>query len=79
MNDKRKAALYKAVKIGGMLSFIPLVLAAGPVAGYVAGKYLEERFGLPGYVSLVLILIGLAGSVMEIARIIKFALRTESK
>jgi len=71
--------LYKWIRIGGLLSFIPFVLVAGPLGGYFIGSYLEKRFGFPGYVALVLIAFGFAGSAMEIVKIIKAAIRSEGK
>ena len=72
-----KAEAYKWVKIGGILSFLPFVIAAGPVAGYIVGDYLVRKFGLPFYTLLILITLGIAGSIRETIRIIKFALKTE--
>ena len=78
MNGK-KPTVYKWIKIGGLLSFIPIVLVAGPIAGYVLGDYLEKRFGMPFYTSIICMLIGLAGSVTETIKIVRFALRTEDE
>jgi len=78
-SDIRKADLYKWIKIGGLLSFLPFVLVAGPMAGYVLGSYLEKKFGLPAWVSGALITIGFIGSLVETIRIVKIALRTQEK
>ncbi len=79
VNENRKAALYRWIKIGGILSFIPFVLVAGPLAGHFAGSYLEHKFHFPFYTSFVLITIGFIGSVMETVRIIQVALKKESE
>ena len=75
--DERKADLYRWIKIGASLSFLPFVLGAGPIAGYLLGSYLEHRFGLPVYVQIVLVTIGFAASLKETIRIVKIALRTQ--
>ena len=77
--DKRKSDLYKWIKIGGLLSFLPFVLAAGPLGGYMLGSYLEKRFGLPAYILVISITVGFAVSVRETVRIVKIALRTQEK
>ena len=77
--DKRKADLYEWIKIGGLLSFLPFVLGAGPIAGFYLGSYLEHRFGLPNYVSIILAAIGFMASLKETIRIVKIALRTQEK
>ena len=77
--DKRKAEFYRWIKIGGLLSFLPFILAAGPLAGFYLGNYLERRFGLPAYVPIALIVIGFAVSFKETIRIVKITLRTQEK
>ncbi len=54
-------------------------MAAGPLGGYFLADYFEKRFGLPGYVSLIFILIGFIASIRETIRIIKLALKTEKE
>lgn len=77
MINLKKTDLYKWIKIAGILSFIPFVLAAGPIAGFFAADFLEKRFGLPQYTTIILVTIGFVGSVRETVRIIKIALRAE--
>jgi len=74
-----KQDLYNGIKIAGLLSFIPLVLAGGAIGGYLAGDYIEKKiwnssFAVPGFVA-----IGLLGSVIETVRIIKLALKIDGK
>ena len=71
--------IYKWIKIGGLLSFIPIIMAAGPLAGYFAADYLEKRFGLPSFTSAVFIVLGFLASARETVRIIKMALKTEKE
>lgn len=75
----RKADFYKWIKIGGLLSLLPFILVAGPLAGFYLGSYLEKRFDLPPYVSLALITVGFVGSIRETIRAIRIALRTQGK
>ena len=77
MDSIKKPAFYKWVKIGGMMSFIPLVLAAGALAGYFIGDYLTRRFNFPAWTSFTLAALGFAGSVRETIRIIRVALKIE--
>jgi uncharacterized protein YqgC (DUF456 family) len=71
------AKFYRQIKIIGLISFIPLLLLAGPLAGYFAGDYLEKRFKWPSFVLLIALLLGLIASFAEIARIIKFCLKED--
>jgi len=58
-----------------MISFIPIMLAAGPLSGYVAGDYLEKRFSLSPYVTLICIGLGSIASIIEVVKIIKRVLQ----
>ena len=71
--------VYKWIKIGGLLSFIPIIMAAGPLAGYLVSDYLEKRFGLPGFTSIICITIGFIASISETVKIIRLALKTEDE
>jgi hypothetical protein len=71
-----KKELYRWIKIAGILSFIPFVLMGGALFGYLAGDYLEKKIVLspfivfPGCVAL-----GILASAIEVARIIKLAVK----
>lgn len=67
---------YKWIRLGGLLSFIPFVLAAGPLAGFFVGNYLIHRFDLPYIVVIICIGVGFLGSVRETIRIIRIALKS---
>ena len=71
--------VYKWIKIGGLLSFIPVIMGAGPLGGYFCADYLQKRFGLPGYISPLFIVIGFIASARETVRIIRLAIRTEKE
>ena len=74
-----KQEIYKWIKIGGLLSFIPFILIAGPMAGYLAGDWLAKRFGLPQFTAVLLSGIGFIGSVRETIRVIRIALKTDKE
>ncbi|MFH0764315.1 MAG: AtpZ/AtpI family protein [Candidatus Omnitrophota bacterium] len=61
------------------MSFIPFVLAAGPIAGYLAGEYLIKKFGLPSYISFIFAAVGFAASIRETIRIIRIAIKTDKE
>lgn len=70
---------YKRLKIAGMISFIPVVLAAGPLAGYFAGSYLEKKFGLGPFVSFFAIGLGSVASAIEVVKIIRRVVRIDAR
>ena len=74
-----KLELYKRIKIAGILSFIPFILAGGMAAGYFAGAYLENKFLFSPLVMPICIGLGLLTSVIEIVRVIKLAVKIDRK
>jgi len=74
-----KNEFYRATKIAGMLLFIPLILVSGPLSGYFIGDYLVKKVHLPAFVLFICIVIGFVAAFAEMIRIIKMALRVESK
>jgi F0F1-type ATP synthase assembly protein I len=72
-----KDLLYKRIKIAGLLSFIPFILAAGPIGGWVIGEFLENKFNLSVYITYICILIGMAASIREVVRIIRLVIKID--
>lgn len=77
--DKKKTEFYRLSKIWGLISFIPVVLAAGPLAGYFLGDYLEKRFGFAPYLSLFCLGLGFVTSATEIIKILRLIKKTDGK
>lgn len=73
----KKEDLYKWIKICGLISFIPFILAIGPLAGYAAGDYLKRRFGLNDTVVILFIAIGIIFGIRETVKIIRMLIRID--
>jgi len=74
-----KKVMFKWIRAGGMLALIPIVLAAGPFAGYMAADLLIKRFNFPDYTTAICVIIGFAAGFRETIRIIKAASRAGDK
>ena len=74
-----KRDVYKRVKIAGMISFIPVMLAAGPLGGYFIGDFLENKFNLPSYMTYIFIALGAIAGIRETVRIIRLVLNIDKK
>jgi hypothetical protein len=71
-----KKELYKWIKIGGILSFIPFVLMGGAFLGYVGGSYLEKKIAAAPFIIFpICVALGMLVSVIEVVRIIKLAVK----
>jgi len=72
-------ALYKQIKIVGFLSFIPIILFAGPLMGYIVADYLMKRFNWVSYLPIIGAALGFAASVDESIRIIRIVLKVDKE
>ncbi len=75
----RKDDLYKGIKTVGFITFIPFILAAGPLSGYFAGDFMQKKFNLSSHVVLLGVVFGFAAGVMETVRILKAVARMNKK
>lgn len=55
----------------GFVSFIPFILAAGPLAGYFTGNFLQKKLNLSSLCVFFGIAFGFLISITEIIKIIK--------
>jgi hypothetical protein len=67
--------LYAWIRTAGFLSLIPLVLAGGPLAGYLAGDLLVTRFHFPSYALVICVIIGCVAGIRETVVIIRAAIK----
>ena len=69
--------IYKRIKIAGIMFFIPLTLAAGPLSGYFLGDFLQNKFGLSFYFSIGFVILGFIASIVEVVRIVRLAINID--
>lgn len=74
-----KKEIYKLIKIGGLLSFVPAILFSGPLSGYFLGDYLVKKFSLSSVFLFIIIGIGFMASLAEAVRVIRFVFRIEAE
>ena len=77
MVDKKE--IYKRIKIAGMVSYIPIILAAVPLGSFFLGEYLQNKFHLPFYFLVFCVALGVIIGIKESARIIKLVWKIENK
>lgn len=69
--------IYGWVKTAGGLAIIPIILVSGPLGGYLIGDLLVRKFHLPGYLTVVFIILGFIASIRETVKIIRLALKAK--
>lgn len=71
--------VHKWIKIGGLMSFIPVMMAAGPLGGYFLADFLVKKFHFPNYTAAICITLGFVVGVRETIRVVRLALKTEEE
>lgn len=73
--NKNKSEFFLRARQIGILTAVPLVLPLGPLIGYLLGHWIDQKFGIDPFATIVMILLGVAASVRETIRMIREALR----
>ena len=63
----------------GMLAAVPAVLALGPLIGYFAGHWADEKLGTEPYLMVLGVVLGFRAAGIEIYELIKKAQRLEKR
>lgn len=61
----------KLVRSVGIVTTIPMVLIAGPLAGFWIGSWIDVRFGIDPWGKSILLLLGFVASLKQVIEIIK--------
>ncbi|MCX5669565.1 MAG: hypothetical protein NTX89_05615 [Candidatus Omnitrophica bacterium] len=75
----QKEDFYKGVKTVGFVSFIPFILAAGPLSGYFVGTLLQKKFNFSSYWVFLGVAFGFLVAITEIVKILKVIARMNKK
>jgi ATP synthase protein I len=64
---------YKQARQLGLLTTIPMILAAAPLVGYFLGRWIDRRFGTEPWFTMIFLVIGLVAGVRETILILRTA------
>jgi F0F1-type ATP synthase assembly protein I len=70
---------YWAIRQAGLLTTIPVLLTVPPIAGFLAGRFLDGKLNTDPIFSVVLLIFGFIAGARQIARVVKLASRDVSK
>jgi F0F1-type ATP synthase assembly protein I len=75
MNDPKGTERGRWLRPIGILTTIPFVLMFGPLIGFYAGDWLDQKFGTEPYLMILLIVLGFIASAREVWGLINRASR----
>jgi len=76
---ENKDAFYSQVKQIGALTAVPIILVAGPLAGYFIGNWVDNRFRVYPWCSILFLIMGFVAAGREIFRLLKQLLKEDKK
>ena len=77
--DGKKSRIYSQVKQIGTLTAIPVILIVGPLLGYFAGDWVDDRFHFFPWFTVLGLFLGFAAAGREIFHLLKVFLEEEKK
>ena len=75
----KKSGLYSQVKQIGSLTAIPVILVVGPLLGYFAGNWVDRKFQLFPWFTIIGLFVGFIASGREIFRLLREFLEEDKK
>ncbi len=80
MPDKKaEDNLYSKFRTLGLLTTIPIMLAAGPLVGFFIGDFLDNRFNSRPIFVAVFVVVGFIAGARESIRVLKLAAGEDRK
>jgi len=77
--DTLKKDLQRLFWMLGLALTVPMALLSGPFAGYLISQWLIRKWAWAPATTLVLVLLGLAGSVIQTVRILRLLYKGSEK
>jgi ATP synthase protein I len=64
---------YWAIRQAGLLTTIPVLLAASPIIGFFIGRFIDRKVNTEPVFSAVFLLLGFIAGAIQTARVVKLA------
>ncbi len=68
---------YQRWRQVGLLTAVPMILAAGPLVGFFIGDWLDKKFHTAPWLMLVFLIFGFIAGVKETISLIKIAMKED--
>jgi len=70
---------YAAMRRAGLLTTVPVLLAASPIIGFFMGRFLDNKLGTEPVFSIIFLILGFVAGAVQVARVVRLANRESDK
>jgi F0F1-type ATP synthase assembly protein I len=74
MNDKPDEK-YRRWRLLGLLTAVPMILAAGPIVGFFIGDWLDKQFHTQPWLMLFFLVLGFIAAIRQTILLIRLAMK----
>ena len=79
LQKKHEDDRYLAMRRAGLLSTVPVLLAASPIIGFYIGRFLDGKLGSDPALGIVFLILGFIAGAVQVAKVVKLANRDPNK
>lgn len=73
MQKKNEEDRYWAIRQAGLLTTIPVLLAAAPIIGLLIGRWIDRKLDTDPIFSIAFLIIGFVAGARQVVRVVKLA------
>lgn len=74
-----KTPYYSHLKQLAVVTTVPVILFVGPAMGYLAGSWLDRKFQIYPWFTVIFVSLGFLAAGREVVRLLKSVLKSEDK
>lgn len=79
LQKKNEEDRYWDIRQAGLLTTIPVLLAASPIIGLLIGRWIDRKFDTDPIFSVVFLILGFVAGARQVVRVVKLAGKDKAK
>jgi F0F1-type ATP synthase assembly protein I len=73
LRERDEEDRYSAIRQAGLLTTIPVLLAASPIIGFLIGRFIDRKLNTQPVFGIVLLVLGFIAGAVQVTRVVKLA------
>jgi ATP synthase protein I len=73
LKKKQNEDRYWMMRQIGLLTMVPMLLAASPIIGLLIGNYIDKKFGTGPVFTIIFLIIGFVAGARQVANVVRKA------